>query len=125
MRRTKIVCTIGPACSSSRILTSMLRAGMDVARLNFSHGTHDQHAHSIRLLRRLSAGKERPLAILQDLSGPKVRLGMMACGEVTLKRGQRITLTTRDVPGDDRELNLPVPELVAAVKPGDHLLAND
>lgn len=125
MRRTKIVCTIGPACSTSRTLSSMLRAGMDVARLNFSHGTHDQHARTITLLRQLSAGQERPLAILQDLSGPKVRLGMIAAGAITLKRGQRITLTTRPVPGDDHEINLPVLELVAAVKPGDRLLADD
>src|ERR1700704_5345410 len=110
MRRTKIVCTIGPASSSVRVLTSMLRAGMDVARLNFSHGTHEQHARVIRLLRDLTTNSEKPLAILQDLSGPKVRLGQIASGAVVLKRGQRIVLTTRDVPGDDHEVSLPVPE---------------
>jgi pyruvate kinase len=124
-RRTKIVCTIGPASSSSRVLTSMLRAGMDVARLNFSHGTHEQHGRVIRLLRELAAQRDRPLAILQDLSGPKVRLATIACGQVHLKRGQRLTLTTRPVPGDDLEICLPVPALISAVKVGDRLLVDD
>jgi pyruvate kinase len=125
MRRTKIVCTIGPASSSYRNLDRLMRAGMDVARLNFSHGTHEQHAQVITRLRELAEKHQRPLAILQDLSGPKVRLGTLACGTVTLKRGQRIILTSRPVPGDADEINLPVPELIAALRPGDRLLADD
>ncbi len=125
MRRTKIVCTIGPASSSTKVLEGLLKAGMDVARLNFSHGTHDQHAEAISNLRRLSERRDKPLAILQDLSGPKVRLGDIATGPIEMKRGQRIVLTTRLVAGDAGEVNLPVPELVAALKPGDRLLADD
>jgi pyruvate kinase len=125
MRRTKIVCTIGPASSKPSILEGLLRAGMDVARLNFSHGTHDQHADVIAKLRRISGKREKPLALLQDLSGPKVRLGDIGCGPISLKRGQKITLTTRTVVGTPDEVCLPVPELVEALKPGDRLLADD
>lgn len=125
MRKTKIVCTIGPASSSSRVQEGLLKAGMDVARLNFSHGTHAQHAEVIASLRSLAAKREKPLALLQDLSGPKIRLGTIACETVALKRGQRIVLTTRAVPGTPEEVCLPVPELVAALKPGDRLLADD
>jgi pyruvate kinase len=125
MRKTRIVCTIGPASSKRSVLEKMLSAGMDVARLNFSHGSHEQHAQTIALLRSLSARREKPLAILQDLSGPKVRLGKIACGTVPLRRGQQIVLTTRDVPGDHQEVPLPVPELIAALRPGDRLFADD
>ncbi|MEP6754952.1 MAG: pyruvate kinase [Chthonomonadales bacterium] len=125
MRRTKIICTIGPASSSITGLKGLLSAGMDVARLNFSHGTHDDHGLVIDRLRMLAARQHRPLAILQDLSGPKVRLGIIASGTVTLTRGSRITFTTRPVPGDQNEINLPVPELVHAVSPGDRLAADD
>jgi pyruvate kinase len=103
----------------------MLNAGMDVARLNFSHGTHEQHARVIGLLRSLTKDRDRPLAILQDLSGPKIRLGMIACGQVALKRGQRIILTTRTVAGDACEISLPVPALFTAVSVGDRLLVDD
>lgn len=125
MRRTKIVCTIGPASAKLSVLEGLLRAGMDVARLNFSHGTHEQHAEVIADLRRLGAKRDRPIAILQDLSGPKVRLGEIASGPIPLKRGQRIVLTTRPVPGSPDEVCLPVPELIQALKPGDRLLADD
>jgi pyruvate kinase len=125
MRKTRIVCTIGPASLKRTILEKMLIAGMDVARLNFSHGSHEQHAQTIALLRSLSARREKPLAILQDLSGPKVRLGKIACGTVPLRRGQQIVLTTRNVPGDHQEVPLPVPELIAALRPGDRLFADD
>jgi pyruvate kinase len=125
MRRTKIVCTIGPASAKPSVLEGLLRAGMDVARLNFSHGTHEQHADVIANLRRLSERQDRPLALLQDLSGPKVRLGDIGCGPITLKRGQTIVLTTRPVAGTADEVCLPVPALIAALKPGDRLLADD
>jgi pyruvate kinase len=107
------------------MLDRLLAAGMDVARLNFSHGTHEQHARVIKDLRDLAKKRDRPLAILQDLSGPKVRLGMIAGGAVSLKRGQRITLTSRPVPGDSLEVHLPVPELLRAVRQGSRLLADD
>jgi pyruvate kinase len=107
------------------MLRGLLTAGMDVARLNASHGTHANHAAVVKHLRELSAGRPNPLALLLDLSGPKVRLGNIACGTVSLKRGQQIVLTTRDVPGSAEEVCLPVPELVAALRAGDRLFADD
>ncbi|HXG23470.1 MAG TPA: pyruvate kinase [Chthonomonadales bacterium] len=125
MRRTKIVCTIGPATSSSVMLAKLLRAGMDVARLNFSHGTHEQHGAVFARLRELGEKRDRPLAILQDLSGPKFRLGEIEAGMVSLRRGQQITLTSREVHGNAETISLPVPELIAALRPGNRLYADD
>lgn len=125
MRRTKIVCTIGPATSSSAMLSKLLRAGMDVARLNFSHGTHEQHRTVFTRLRELGEKRDKPLAILQDLSGPKIRLGEIETGTIPLRRGQQITLSAREVPGGAETISLPVPELIAALRPGDRLYADD
>ena len=93
MRRTKIVATIGPASSSPECLEALLRAGADVLRLNFSHGTQEQHLQVIRTARAIAARLDRPLALLQDLSGPKIRTGAMAGGEAELRKGQRLTIT--------------------------------
>src|SRR6266852_7755576 len=100
-RRSKIVCTIGPASRSPRILEKMMRAGMDVARLNFSHGTHADHAWTFALLRETSRRLQKPIAILADLPGPKIRTGELAGGKaVTLEAGQRFVITTARVLGD-------------------------
>ena len=123
-RRTKIVCTIGPASAKKGVLQALIRAGMDVARLNFSHGDHEQHGRVIALARSLTQHSERPLAILQDLCGPKVRLGNIAA-PVAVKRGQCIRLTLDDVPGDEKSVNLPVPAIFAAAEIGDRLIADD
>src|SRR5256712_10750462 len=91
MRRTKIVCTIGPASSSTDELDRLVAAGLDVARLNFSHGTHDEHAEVVRRIREGEARWGRPVAILQDLQGPKIRLGTFGPaggGRVDLEAGQ-------------------------------------
>jgi pyruvate kinase len=102
MRHTKIVCTIGPSSSSMETLDRLVAAGMDVARLNFSHGTHAEHAEVIRRIRDAEARFSRPIAILQDLQGPKIRLGTFgaAGGErVDLESGQRFTLVAGPAPG--------------------------
>ena len=125
MRRTKIVCTIGPATRSPEALRQLLQAGMNVARLNFSHGKHEQHAEVVSYLRALAEEMQQPVAILQDLSGPKVRVGNVAGDGVTLTPGTEITLTMDDVPGDEREINLPVPEIFEAVVPGTQLMLDD
>jgi len=125
MRRTKIVCTIGPATRSPENLRLLLEAGMNVARLNFSHGTHEQHAEVIGHLRAIARDLNTPLALLQDLSGPKVRVGSIAGEGVTLRPGAEITLTLDDVPGDERQVNLPVPEIFEAVGPNTHLMLDD
>src|ERR1051326_6206051 len=98
MRRTKIVCTIGPATSSEERLEQLMRAGMNVARLNFSHGTHAEHEQVVRRVRAISARLGCAVAILQDLQGPKIRTGKLANDKpVTLIDGSPITITTRNV----------------------------
>ena len=125
MRRTKIVCTIGPATSSPEALRQLIQAGMNVARLNFSHGKQAQHAEVVANLRAIAEEMQQPLAILQDLSGPKVRVGTIAGDGVVLMPGAEVTLTMDDVPGDEHEINLPVPEIFEAVVPGTHLMLDD
>jgi pyruvate kinase len=98
-RRAKIICTIGPATSSPKKLRELIAAGMDVARLNFSHGTHADHASVITAVRELAAAAGRPVAVLQDLQGPKIRIGALAGGSVELVKGSRFVLTTDD-PGE-------------------------
>ena len=125
MRRTKIVCTIGPATRSPDALRCLAQAGMDVARLNFSHGTQDGHAEVVAHLRRLSHELGRPLAILQDLSGPKVRVGTLPDGGIVLSVGSEITLVLDDAPGSESLIPLPVPEIFDAAPPGTRLMLDD
>ncbi len=125
MPRTKIVCTIGPASRSPETLRRLADAGMDVARLNFSHGTHEEHAAVLSTVRRISDEIGRPIAVLQDLGGVKIRIGGVAGGAVRLDPGAAFTLTQRPVPGDAREVSLGYPDLVRSVRPGDALLLSD
>src|SRR5713226_8538871 len=105
-RHSKIVCTIGPASRSPRIIERLLNAGMDVARLNFSHGSHADHAQSISLLRAAAVKIEKPIAILADLQGPKIRTGPLAGGSpVLLRSGQRFVITTARVLGDSTRVS--------------------
>src|SRR3970282_710724 len=99
MRRTKIVCTVGPASSSEEILTQMVEAGMDLVRLNFSHGVPEEHAEVIRRVRIVEEKVGKPLGILQDLQGPKIRLGRIAGGAVTVEKEDPVLLTSRPVLG--------------------------
>ena len=114
MRHTKIVCTLGPAVDSPQQLDRLIAAGMDVARFNFSHGTHEQHAVRFRLLQEAAARAGKPIAVLQDLCGPKIRLGDVQPG-VTLARGARFVLDGDPAPGTQSRAPLPVPELLAAL----------
>lgn len=125
MIKTKIVCTIGPASSSPEVLERLIRAGMDVARLNFSHGTQAEHGRVIALLRQISRRLGRPAAVLQDLSGPKIRIGPIRSGPVVLEPGAAFTLTARKVPGDARAVSINYPAMVADVRKGDALLLSD
>ncbi|MCF7839085.1 MAG: pyruvate kinase [Candidatus Marinimicrobia bacterium] len=125
MKRTKIVCTIGPASNRREILLALVQAGMNVARLNFSHGTHEEHGVVIRLLREISAEMNQPVAILQDIAGPKIRVGKMANGPVPLEAGQPFTITSRDVPGDKTQVSVNFKQLPVLVQPGDRLLLSD
>ena len=125
MPKTKIVCTIGPSSREEPVLREMIRAGMSVARINFSHGEHDDHGRDITLLRRLADEEGHLLAIIADLQGPKFRVGPIADERVLLENGGTIMLTSRAVPGDRREVNLPHPELIGSMGPGNHILLDD
>jgi pyruvate kinase len=125
VRRTRIVCTIGPASASAEVLDRLVAAGMDVARLNFSHGTHEEHAAVIRRIRDGETRWGRPIAILQDLQGPKVRLGTFEHGRVDLPTGAPFTLTTRSIVGDAGRASVSHPEYLRAAKPGDEIWMDD
>jgi pyruvate kinase len=125
MRRTKIVCTIGPASSSREMLDRMVAAGMDVARLNFSHGTHDEHAEVIRTIREGEASWGHPVTIVQDLQGPKVRLGRFVGGQALLLNGETFTLTAKNIMGTDSRATLSHPEFLPVLKRGDQVWMDD
>jgi pyruvate kinase len=124
-RKTKIVCTIGPASESPEVLEALIRSGMNVARLNFSHGTHEEHLAKIKAIRRIAEGLQRHVAILQDLGGPKIRVGKMKEGGANLKRGQTFRLTTRDISGDEEGVSVNYPSLPREIKMGDTILLAD
>lgn len=125
MRRAKIVCTLGPAVSSPRRIRELVYAGMDVARLNMSHGAHADHAEAYRLVREASDASGHGVGIFADLQGPKIRLETFADGPVVLRRGQEWTITTRDVPGDLEVCGTTYKGLPGDVSPGDPLLIDD
>ena len=125
MRRAKIVCTLGPATSSPRRIRELVYAGMDVARLNMSHGSHEDHAESYRLVREASDASGHGVGIFADLQGPKIRLATFAEGPVLLRRGQEWTITTRDVPGDEKECGTTYSGLPGDVNVGDPILIDD
>jgi pyruvate kinase len=125
-RRAKIVCTLGPASSTPEMIDGLVQAGLDVARLNFSHGAQETHAATIAAIRTVSGRYERPVAILADLQGPKIRTGLLRDGKpVQLRDGQSLTITTRDVPGDERVISTNYTPLSEEVKPGDRILLAD
>jgi len=125
-RHSKIVCTIGPASRSPRIIGRLLRAGMDVARLNFSHGSHEEHAQSIGILRAAAAEQKKPIAILADLQGPKIRTGALAGGgPVQLRAGQQFVITTARILGDSTRVNTTFTPLPREVHRGDRILVSD
>jgi pyruvate kinase len=125
MRRTKIVCTVGPATESAEMLRKLIEAGTDVFRLNFSHGTVSGHQSIIRRIRDVAEETGKPVAILQDLPGPKIRLGVFKDGPVELHAGDRFRLTTEDVPGDHESASVSYSKLPAEVRPGQSILLAD
>ncbi|MBC7236021.1 MAG: pyruvate kinase [Chloroflexi bacterium] len=125
MRRTKIVCTLGPATDSREMIRALIDAGMDVARLNFSHGTHEDHARRLALLREEASCAGRVVGALQDLQGPKIRTGPLAKEEIELKAGQRFVITIRSVPGDEQAVSTDYEALPRDVAPGDRMLLSD
>lgn len=125
IRRTKIVATIGPASSSPEVLKAMIEAGATTLRLNFSHGTHADHERSIRLIRQVAFELNQPVGILQDLQGPKIRLGVFAEGPITLKNGDRFILTPDQVPGTQEISSVTYEPLVDEVPNGANIMLDD
>ncbi len=126
MRKTKIVCTIGPACEDAATLTAMIRAGMNVARLNFSHGSHEQHQKKVDLLRRVREELGVPLAIMLDTKGPEYRIRTFADGSVELTEGQRFIFTTdQSVIGDESRVAVSYEGMTADLAVGDTILVNN
>jgi len=125
-RHSKIVCTIGPASRDPRILKRLLEAGMDVARMNFSHGSHAEHLNCMQLLRAAANRLGKTIAILADLQGPKIRTGALAGGApVTLRTGQKFTITTRKIPGDSTRVSTTFLPLPRELHRGDRILLSD
>ena len=125
MHRAKIVCTLGPATSSPEQIRKLVDAGMDVARLNMSHGTHADHERSYQLVREAADATGHGVGVLADLQGPKIRLDTFAEGEALLRAGDRFTITTRDVPGDATVCGTTYDGLPGDVRPGDPILVDD
>ena len=125
-RRAKIICTIGPACHSEAAMRDLLRLGMDVARLNFSHGSHEDHARNIERLRRAADKENRTVCILQDLQGPKIRTGRLERHEpVLLESGSTVIITPRDITGTPTRISTTFPDLAREVAPGARILLRD
>jgi pyruvate kinase len=125
MRRAKIVCTLGPATDNFEQLKALIEAGMNVARLNMSHGVYADHEERYRNVRAASEATGRPVGVLADLQGPKIRLATFANGPVTVENGDTFTITTEDVPGDQHICGTTYKGLPGDVKPGDPVLIND
>src|ERR1700676_1688289 len=125
-RRAKIICTIGPACHSEAAMRDLMRLGMDVARLNFSHGTHEDHARNIERLRLAAEKENRTICILQDLQGPKIRTGRLAGHEpVLLKTGSTLVITPRDITGTATRISTTFQDLAREVGVGARVLLRD
>lgn len=124
-RKAKIVATLGPASSTPEVIRELFDAGVDVFRLNFSHGSHEDHRERHRIIREIERESGRPIGILLDIQGPKLRLGEIREKSVFLNQGHRFTLDMEELPGDQERAQMPHPEIFAALKPGNELLIND
>lgn len=125
MRKTKIICTIGPASENEETLTQMCKAGMNVARLNFSHGTHDEHKNKIELVKKVREKLNLPIAIMLDTKGPEYRIGTFVDGKVTVTEGDTFTFTTEDVVGDNTRVSVNYKDLIKNLTVGDRILVNN
>ncbi|HEC90159.1 MAG TPA: pyruvate kinase [Alphaproteobacteria bacterium] len=124
-RNSKIIATLGPASSSEAMIAKLFKAGADLFRLNLSHGTHSDHSRAYRIIRRLEKKYKRPIGIIADLQGPKLRVGKFEGGQVFLKTGRRFRLDLKNEPGSETRVTLPHLEIFAALKPGMDLLLDD
>jgi pyruvate kinase len=124
-KKIKVVATIGPACSDEKILRTMIQNGMDVARLNFSHGSHGDHKRRLELLRRAAKAEGKHLGLLQDIQGPKIRVGRFKTGSVNLKKGKSFIITTEKILGDELRVSCTHGSLHKEIKAGDRVLLDD
>ncbi len=125
MRKTKIICTIGPASENEETLTKMCLAGMNVARLNFSHGSHEEHAAKIDLIKRVREKLDMPIPIMLDTKGPEYRIGTFAEGKVQIPEGADFTFTVEDISGDDTRVSVNYKQLNKDLKPGNIITVNN
>ena len=125
MRKTKIICTLGPASQTEEVLRELIKAGMNVARFNFSHGSHEEHKKKMDLIKKLRKEMEVPLATLLDTKGPEIRLGCFKDGVVELQEGEIFTLTADDIMGDEKKASVSFKNLPKDVKPNDRILLDD
>ncbi|HLE47788.1 MAG TPA: pyruvate kinase, partial [Candidatus Thermoplasmatota archaeon] len=123
--RTKIVATLGPSCDDLATLERMVRAGLSVARLNMAHGKHVDHARRIELARKAAQRAGRDIAIMGDIAGPKLRIGAIKAGKLTLQAGKTVVLTTRDVDGDADELSVSEPSVLRDIRVGEPVFLAD
>ena len=125
MRKTKIICTVGPACNNEDTLTKMCLAGMNVARLNFSHGTHAQHKEMIDLIKKVREKLSVPIAIMLDTKGPEYRIKTFENGKITLNDGETFTFTTKEIVGNDEKVSVNYKGLINDLDIGDTILVNN
>ena len=125
MRKTKIICTIGPASANEKTLTGMLKAGMNVARLNFSHGTHEGHAEVISLIKSVREKLNMPIPIMLDTKGPEYRIGTFDGGKIELADGDVFTFTTENVVGNRQKVSVSYKRLTEELSVGDRILLNN
>ncbi len=125
MRKTKIICTVGPACNNEETLTKMCQAGMNVARLNFSHGTHEQHGEMISLIKKVREKLNTPLAIMLDTKGPEYRIRTFRDGKILLSDGDEFTFTTEEIIGDEKKVSVNYKGLINDLEVGDTILVNN
>lgn len=125
MKKTKIICTIGPACTDEKILEQMMKAGMNVARLNFSHGSHEEHGERVKLIKKVREKLNLPIAIMLDTKGPEYRTGIFANGKETLSDGDEFIFTTDKVTGDKTKVSVSYADLHKEMKKGDRILVNN
>lgn len=124
-RQTKIVATLGPASSTPEVIRKLFETGVDVFRLNFSHGTHEDHKARLAIIRDLERTLDHPVGVIADLQGPKLRIGKFQGGQINIVEGQKIRLDLDPAEGDATRVNLPHPEIIAAMNPGDDILLDD
>ncbi len=125
LRRTKIVATLGPSSSERDVIARLFQAGADVFRINMSHTSHERMRELVAAIRSIEEEHGRPIGILVDLQGPKLRIGRFGSGSITLAKGDTFTVDSSDTPGDGNRVHLPHPEILAAMQPGHRLLLND